>query len=244
MNEILPGDLPTTFRWRLAGGVPPALALALPLGEAVRAAVMRAGNRMGLPHLPDALHHAGPGGLHDHAHWLPEDRDGDGRIDHVLVHAQAGLSTAMVSAFVAASTVWLTPGTTWMLQPVWLGNLRDSAEWGPARQWEAATAYVTPRWRTDRGRDKPGSDPEAQLRRELALRGMPVPVEIAWAVGVNSGTVVVASADFVVRTKCRRPPGDAWKGAPRITFAVPVAGPLAFGFGAHFGLGRLRPVSE
>jgi len=40
------------------------------------------------------------------------------------------------------------------------------------------------------------------------------------------------------------PPGDAVAAFPKITFPEPVMGPLAFGYGAHFGLGQLVPIEE
>ena len=52
--------LPTTFTWRLGGDPGPSLLKAFPLGDAVRNAVMRAGNAVGLARLPEAFH-GGPG---------------------------------------------------------------------------------------------------------------------------------------------------------------------------------------
>jgi CRISPR-associated protein Csb2 len=227
---------PTSFRWRLAGAPGPALTQALRLGEAVRAVVMRAGNRIGLASLPAVFHGAGGAGPHDHAYWLSEDRDGDGRIDHVLVHANAGIPAGVIPALAAAGTVWLGPEAEWSLAPVWMGCPAPGGLFGPSRRWAAATAYVTPRWRTDRhGRERPGLDPEQQLRREIALRGLPPPVSVCWRAHDTGPT-------FVTVTKTRRAPRDAWQGQPLIRFATQVQGPLAFGFGAHFGLGLLRAI--
>jgi hypothetical protein len=39
-----------------------------------------------------------------------------------------------------------------------------------------------------------------------------------------------------------RPPSDAVGAFAEVVFPEPVCGPLAFGFGAHFGLGLMAPV--
>lgn len=193
---------------------------------------MRAGNRLGLGRLPDAFHGAAGAGPHDHAYWLPEDQDGDGRIDHVLLHARAGFSRALLPALAAAGPVWLGRELEWSLLPVWMGRLAPGGLLGPARRWETVTAYVTPLWRTGRqGRERPGLDPTSQLRREIALRGLAPPAGLWWR----------GETAFETATKTRRAPHDAWQGALILLFPEPVAGPLAFGFGAHFGLGLLRP---
>lgn len=229
---------PNAFRWQLLGAPGPALVEALRLGEAVRAAVMRAGNRIGLARLPAAFHGTARGGPHDHAYWLSEDWDDDGRIDHVLVYAASGLPPALILALALSGPVWLGAGAEWGLEPVWMGGVVGGL-FGPARAWEAVTAYVTARWRTDRfGRARRGLDPEAQLRREMALRGFPPPLAIDWL----DGAAATAARRFVTATKARRAPADSWQGRPEVVFAEPVRGPLAFGFGAHFGLGLLRPT--
>jgi len=228
---------PTTFCWRITPPGP-AVRLALPFGEAVRAAVMRAGNGTGLARLPDAFHGGASGGPHDHAFWLAEDRDEDGHIDHGVVHAAAGIPHAVTAALVAVDSVHLAGGVTWSLSPEWMGRPLSGGLFGPARRWVAITAYFTPRWRIDRhGRERGGLDPDTQLLREIALRGLPTPGRVIWQ---NGG--VVAEGPFATATASRRAPHGAWQGAPVLVFPEPVSGPLAFGFGAHFGLGLLKPA--
>ena len=235
-------DLPTAFLWRLTGGPGPLLYHALPFGEAVRAAVMRASNRIGLIELPDSFHGGSGHRPHSHAYWISEDRDGDGLIDHVLVYAGAGIPAAVIAALAIVKPVWLPRSvTTWSLSPVWMGRPSASGLFGPARRWEAVTAYVTSRWQTDRhGRVRPGLDPETQLCREITLRGLPRPMQVLWKDTIGAIGHAFVPADFLSDTRNRRAPRDAWKGAPMVVFAEPVDGPLAFGFGSHFGLGLMR----
>jgi CRISPR-associated protein Csb2 len=234
--------LPTTFTWRLAGDRGPSLLHAFPLGDAVRNAVMRAGNAVGLARLPEAFH-GGPGRReHDHAYWLSEDRDGDGRIDHVTVHARSGLPRPVVAALAGAGSVWLDRTATWELVPQALGRPAGGGLLGPARLWRPATGYVTPRHRmTGGGRERAGEDAESQLRREMAERGMPAPVRIQWQDRIRLTHAVLAPEDFVSVAGRQRAPAQALKLAPAVLFADMVTGPLSFGFGSHFGLGLMQP---
>nr|WP_294544773.1 type I-U CRISPR-associated protein Csb2 [uncultured Rhodopila sp.] len=234
--------LPTTFTWRLGGDPGPSLLKAFPLGDAVRNAVMRAGNAVGLARLPEAFH-GGPGRReHRHAYWLSEDRDGDGLIDHVTVHATSGLPRLLVAALAGAGSVWLDRTATWELIPQTLGRPEAGGLLGPARIWRPATAYVTPRHRmTDGGRERAGEDAESQLRREMAERRMPIPVWIQWQDRIHLMRVGLAPTDFVSVAGRQTAPAQALKRAPVMLFANPVTGPLSFGFGSHFGLGLMRP---
>jgi CRISPR-associated protein Csb2 len=235
--------LPTMFCWQLAGDRRPSLFLALRLGEAVRAAVMRAGTRLGLVHMPDPFHGTNEGGPHEHAFWLSEDRDRDGCIDHVTVYAHCGLAPEVVGALAGTGHVWLNRRSTWQLIPLGLGRPRSGGLVGPACRWIAATAYVTPKHRTDvTGRVRPHLAPEAQLREEIARRGLPAPVSITWHEAIQAKEEILQAAHFVTTGRGRRAPSDCWRGAPTVDFAEPISGPLAFGFGAHFGLGLLVPT--
>lgn len=235
--------LPTTFCWQLAGERGPSVHLALHVGESLRAAVMQAGNRIGMARLPDSFHSGASDGAHDHAWWLSEDRDGDGLIDHVTVHARSALAPELVAALAGTRTVHLGARDVVELVPVSLGRPRSGGLLGPAQRWIAATAYVTPKHRTDpEGAQRPHLTPEAPLREEMARRGLPAPLSVIWREAVAARDKVTPTERFVTLGRGRRAPVDAWRGAPELTFADPVAGPLAFGFGAHFGLGLLVPA--
>ena len=214
------------FCWRLAGAQGPCIGQALLLGEATRAAVMRAGNRHGLTRLPDTLHGDAKTRGHRHAFWLPEDRDGDGFIDHVSLYAPGGLPHTMLPALDDAGPVWID--RTWSLVPASPGATDLARLVGPSRRWQAVTAYVTPLWRLDR---------DTQLRRELAQRGLPEPVSVVWG-------AIASAPGFICRTRMRAPPRDMRLGMPELLFRDPVAGPMAFGFGAHFGLGLLMAAEQ
>jgi CRISPR-associated protein Csb2 len=240
MTETGVQDRLTWFCWQVTGEPRPSLLRTLMFGEAVRAAVMRAGNRVGLTRMPDDLHGVGDDPHHRHAYWLSEDRDGDGRIDHVTLHAGGGIPAEVVPALLGVGPIWLD--RTWTLVPQDTAVAPAARLCGPARRWRPAAAYVTPLWRLDRqGANRRALNPTAQLRREIGRRGLPTPLAVHWSSDITVAGAKLIATDFVCRTRVRHPPDDAWLGAPTLTFAEAVTGPLAFGFGAHFGLGLLLP---
>ena len=237
------GGPPTLFCWRLAGPQGPSVYQALRVGEAVRAAAMRGGNMLGMARLPEAFHDGGHRAQHDHAFWLPEDRDQDGHIDHVTVYARSGISPRVVAALAAAEQIWLDYGHNWRLEPISLGHFRTGGLLGPSRYWDAVSAYVTPWNRTDAtGLKRPDLSPDAQLRREIVARGWPEPVRIQWPNVITLRDTTFEPDVFVRSTRHRRAPTGAFTGAPRLEFETPLSGPVALGFGAHFGLGLFIPV--
>lgn len=216
----------------------PSVAVTLRIGEAVRAVVMRAANRLGHARLPDQFH-GGAGSNHAHAFWMPEDRDRDGRIDHLTIFARSGISAEMTAVLNAAGAIWLDRRATWRLVPLGSKPRECGYLLGPARRWRAVTPYVTPKHRTDVTKgSRSRLSPEGQIRGEIEERGLPAPSSVVWReIATVAGGIKVS--DFVVRTRWRSAPGDSWSGVPIIEFGEPMAGPLAFGFGAHFGLGLM-----
>ncbi len=235
--------LPTALRWQLVGPALPSLGRALVLGESLRAAAMHAATRLGLPGLPDAFHAHAPDGGHDHAHWLPEDRDGDGLVDHMLVYARSGMPPALLSALCTTERVFIDRVSEWNLVPVWMGRPADDGLFAPARAWRAMTAYVTPRWRRPRADEDPQAmQPLGQLQWELRQRGLPAVTRLVWRSASAGASSRLAAHAVQTATRTRRPPPNAAVGFPEIEFATPVPGPLALGFGAHFGLGLFVPM--
>jgi CRISPR-associated protein Csb2 len=236
------------WSWRLEPASPP-LAMALPVGYALRAAALDAAAGIGLDRLPDTLHDSGPEGGHRHAYWLSEDRDRDGVIDHVTVYAEAGFDPDAVRALRGVTELCLEQAR-FRLVSAEAGVRREGGLFGPTATWTAATPFVTRLWRlTKTGKERADFTPSAQVLREIReletcarTRRLPDPVAIAWLPAVTLGSRLAAPTDFVLATEMARPNGDAMAAFPLVTFAAPVAGPIALGYGAHFGLGLLLPA--
>ena len=200
---------------------------------------------------------------HSHAFWLPEDADRDGLIDHVIVFAKAGFDRTVQGRLDCLRSLWIEHGAPdeegergrkeWRLALEGFGTREDfesdSALLKSSTVWESATPYLRP-WHGPRGFE----ETETQIRRELSKRllrdGRAVRIEPILNAAGQPCYIPVASdkpPEPVVkfhRVRARRglDQPDAFGASLRLSFDEPIAGPLALGFGAHFGLGLFRAV--
>ena len=195
----------------------------------------------GSDRLPACLH--GPESetapAHRHAFWLPEDRDGDGWLDHLTVYTPGGLDEAGAAILDGMAALRLDAVGTFALQPA----LLDAAALGPARVWHSASPYFGPHnaWHGTAHRPKPGESAAEQLARDLgwfrAARGSELPAFQIAARGARNPRAQRFNLTQRLAAKC---PPHAVRGWFEISFDAPVLGPVALGFGAHFGLGQFR----
>lgn len=185
---------------------------------------------------------------HRHAFYLPADTDRDGLLDHVDVWAPCGFGRAARGALRDLRWLSVRGVPPLELDLVGLGSWREigAEEHRPTRSWTSLTPFVPtrhPKVRNGRpvldaeGRWRDG--PVEQLLRELTLRGLPAPEALelrpapaAWR-----------------RLELRRRRGDGRAFGDRgyaftLRFSEPQPGPLALGYGCHFGLGRLVALQE
>ena len=223
---------------------------ALPFAEQVRRALIRCQS--------DELHSEAITGKtidgvplegHAHAHYLATDEDGDGRLDHATVYAARGFDQTDVDALGRLSKIFRRgnrPDVRLML--VGLGTkderqFSNAALLQPSRRWRSVTPFVLPRFAT-RGagkRARPRDTPEAQLRREARVRGLPEIISIEPLPGYQvEGRPLVRWLEF----ETRRFNGSTGYGVAgfEIEFAEVVSAPLALGFGCHFGLGLFEAI--
>lgn len=246
-QSAAPVDAPfTTARFVLAGKPLPRLGDAVRIGEVLRQALMSTIDRH-LGSVPWQVSGHGENGNHRHAFFLPEDADGDGRIDHVTVHSAGGFDSSCRAAFAHLTRLWSDPHGEWHLALEAIGSHEAVAGMcltspvATARTWQSLTPYLHP-WHRKRG-----FGPREQLLRELERRGFPAPVQMDGLDQVTVGDRSWRSAQYRrVRTgkgKGQAQPdsrGSLW----RLTFAEPVSGPLALGFACHYGLGSFRPMPD
>jgi CRISPR-associated protein Csb2 len=234
----------------------PLRARALPQAELLhRALVARAGHgsRIECPELTGRDAAGKPLTGHRHAHLLPLDLDGDGHLDHIVVYAEMGLGPVAQRAVRGLKRTW-TKGGVGELQVALAGqggvdDLRTlpapldrgiAALLGSgrgARIWTSVTPLVLPRYLKARGSNALAS----QVNSELASRGLPAAaVEVLpW----DDESRHLRHAVRVRRSPAKPPPVDAGF-AIRMVFEEPVHGPIAIGYGAHFGLGLFAAVDE
>ncbi|MCO5167499.1 MAG: type I-U CRISPR-associated protein Csb2 [Planctomycetes bacterium] len=272
-----------------SAGALPLVSEALSLGEALHMAFVRAAAKQsadGLIPLELAGRDAsGPARGHGHVRVMPIDLDEDGRLDHVLVTAAAGLSEATQGALMRVPRAYAHDLPDMLVTVVGVGrleHLREVVGTGKclpqldvSTVWRSVTPFVPPRYLKPTGKNSL----EGQLQAELESHGVRArlircEVEVehgsrgsAWVeparleLGRRSRSPVVAvtgaSSELAVDASMPPRPHPRWrkhrmarrdetKAPPqrvafglRLTFAEPVTGPLALGYGSHFGLGLL-----
>lgn len=233
----------------------PSVLVALPFGESVRAALSRC--RVGTSYsaaLCGKTPHGVPLAGHQHAHFWATDDDADGLLDHLTIYAPCGFNSEDVAALQQLHSV-RRPGNELHigLRLQRLGRPEHFATlplFGTARWWCSVTPFSLPRFAT-RGAGKPPRPrdlPAAQLRRALNQRGFPEPVRVTLTDGYE--TVRRRKLSWLeFHTRRLRKPSDTYGMAEgfglagfEIEFPYAVRGPIAVGFGAHFGLGLFQPV--
>jgi CRISPR-associated protein Csb2 len=260
----------TVARFALASAVLPRLTEAVPVAEKLRKGLMSRGGAV--PVFTGKDDDGRPLRGHCHAFILPEANGRNGRLTHVTVHAERGFGPKALSALHRLSKVWGHGGHD--IQTVLIGIGTREAFAGTNLEagecpllveseiWVSRTPFVPTRHPKSTRAGEPKVDdrglqigsPEHDLRRLLEeLRPddpLPEPVRVAPTNGAYLGGKAVRWSAF--RTQRDQGEGRRASGLAygfRIEFPRPVAGPIAVGYGAHFGLGmfvppidRFRPV--
>jgi len=260
-------------RYAIDSNVLPLVTETLPVAEAARRCLMGIHGRLtesnGVRGRSDVLsgkdERGQPLSGHRHAYYLPTDEDGDGRLDHLTIHAGEGFGAHELRAFDLLREL-RTGREVEQSHPlrVLLLGMGASCDHSPgplaeSRVWASATPYLATRYAKTRGRNRIDlASPEARaaflsadLRTQLAVvrpdlsgEGVPeVAIEPLWD---DHHVFKVASRWRTIQFKrFRRKAGDdtgrRLAGAFRLTFRRPVRGPFALGYGCHFGLGLFVP---
>ena len=173
---------------------------------------------------------------HGHAFFLPQDRDGDGRIDHLLVRCAQPFDDGELHALDRLSAIWQRDGRAELAcTPV---------QWsapGRAQSLESATPFIPPHhWRPARGPF--GQWLGEEVARECRNHGLPAPVRVEPVAELSiRGSRSIHWMEFRRNRKEDRVRSGY---GLRIEFNEPVPVPLALGYGCHFGLGQFREVRK
>ena len=236
---------PTVARFAIRSAVLPRLHDAILIAERMRRGLMSQSEKISgnarpvfSGHFDDGLAHQ-----HDHAFVLPsEDFNDEGRIDAITVVAKMGFDVEDLRAL--QQTRRLFGRDDHFLDLVLLG-VGDANDFGGAippyspllhesTTWESMTPFVPTRHpKKVRGSDV--DDIRSQVRRGCAQLGLPKPVSVESLDG-----------DWH-KFRRRRRDGRGRRGPDRaygmrLVFAETVRGPIALGYGAHFGLGLFTAV--
>ena len=210
-------------------------------------------------------------GAHEHAYLLPLDLNGDQHLDHILIWAKRGLDAVAQEAVrtVRRAHMKKEGDEPLRLALAGKGRLQDFCRlpdpYGdelkriiapePATVWVSRTPFVPPRYLKKNGKNSL----ENQIRAELASRGLAEPASVEQLMprpAKPHGEAEHASWEkedegkdwhklrhFVFWGQNREPPFRCGF-AVRIRFDKPVSGPMALGYGSHFGLGLFQIDDE
>ena len=257
-------DPPTHGLFRIAGPVLPGVTKTLQVGERMHAALVHWSDDGGGPHPTFTGPSMAPAETtgSGHAAVCPLDIDGDGRLDHVLVHARDGFDIAAEDVLsrgrslrgVGAYPLTVTLVATWTTNDVRRIPARElPAVLRTSRRWRSSTPFLLIRHPKRRKNGDPRRDPngrwldgpEAQLRLELERRALPAPLRITPLEARRVGGRRLPWHQF---QRTRRNGGGA-RGGDRgygfeVEFDRPVRGPILVGYGRFFGLGQLEPAPD
>jgi len=228
------------------GEVLPLLARAVPQSELLHMALVSGAGEVPCPELTgrDAAGMRLVG--HRHAAFLPLDLDGDGRLDHVIVHAPMGFGAVAQASLRRLRRTYTKGGDKPLFVTLaGLGVLSDFTRLGgrpvpelaESRMWTSRTPFVPPRHLKAKRHTV-----EDQVRAELASRGLQATRVDVW----SRDEVVKRGFQHFVRARRdpqRQPPARCFFGL-RIELEEVARGPIALGYGSHFGLGLFEPAAE
>jgi len=230
------------------GGLP-SVTRALPQAELVHRALV---GRLGTERLADCPVLTGKDVLgrplrgHRHAYVFPLDLDGDGLLDHILIHARMGLDDLAQRAIRGLRWTHTKGASDLQVALAAFGEIGDLASmgepftsglacvFGPARTWRSVTPFVPPRFIKPRGPNAL----EGQVAAELASQGLPsARVEVLPWTHDEARTL---RHHVRVRRDARKGPPADYGLTLRLEFESELQGPLALGYASHFGLGRFE----
>lgn len=172
---------------------------------------------------------------HQHAFYLPLDRDGDGRLDHVMVWCQTPFQGLEVVALDRLHSLWQRDG-----RPA-LRCIPVQWNAGPikSRAFVSKTPFVPSRHPKYK-RDDFETWIRSEVTRECANHGLPAPIKVngVGELAVSGGRSV---RWFEFRRNRKDDPVRSGYGL-RIEFDREIKLPLALGYGCHFGLGQFAAV--
>ena len=251
-------DSPTVARYSI-GGQALRFTAALLLGERLHLALVELSGGSSI--FTGCDESGSPLKGHAHAFILSESnmamgRGRNGEITHVTIYAPAGFGSSEISALedleaVQGSGLYVQLNLLGLGRPEDFGgldlSLGQSSLLAESRTWVSRTPFIPTRHPKATRAGVPKVDasglqigsPEHELRRLLELAGFPVPVAVDSVSCTALGDYKVPWHAFLRQRgngEGRRAANGAGYGF-RIEFSESVRGPVAVGYGAHFGMG-------
>jgi CRISPR-associated protein Csb2 len=259
--------LPTVARYAVVSVVSPSITQAISVADRVHKTLCSYSDRSGAPGFVfTGLDEQGkPRSDHAHAHIFCEANGPRDAITHIVVTAEMGFDEAACLALRKLNHVWGHGGHDIRLVLHGIGQPMDFEEcplFGRSKKWVSFTPFVSTRHAKAYRDGRPkiaangwqeGSAPhdllrllaqnpnwqEARIVRQLNERDRP------FCFGEKSAERRFCSLQFqTIRHNGNGKRGNGSGGGFIIEFPEPVRGPIAVGYGAHFGLGLFMPMLE
>lgn len=247
-------EAPTIARFAVTSPVPPLLTEGLFFAERIhQALVKKSGGEH--PVLRGKSEDRKPLSGHQHVHIFCEANRSDCRqITHVTLWAPGGLDRCAETALADVREIYSRGGHMAQLVMLGLGRVADfqgrDVKAGQcrllvrSRVWKSLTPFVPtrhPKRKLDANGRQIGS-PEHDLIRLLTVRGFPEPVSVKSLNSMDFGGHSTRWLEF----RTIRHDGSGVRAGNRgwgfrIEFPHQVEGPIAVGYGSHFGLGLFSP---
>ncbi len=177
--------------------------------------------------------------LHGHRHTfiLPLDKDRDGRLDHLLVTCKEPFNGDERRALDGLDSIWQAKGRPDLrCVPIFWGA--PGAIWPQATVVRSETPFVPPR-HYRKGRGEFTQWLASEVHREATNQNVPLPVRVTPMRCLERSGREIRWIEFRRNRKDDLPRlGYGFE----LEFADPVDGPIALGYGCHFGLGLFVPV--
>lgn len=263
-KKVTTGKKPTVARFAVASQVPPRLTDAISFAERIHAALVSKSN--GSFVFTGCDESGMPMEGHRHAFILCESNLGLGRgqrgeITHVVIYAPSGFDFRERRALDSLTRIWGRSGHDIQLILIGIGQREDFAGMDTARgaspvltesrNWISRTPFVPTRHPKATKTGIPKLDdsglqigsPEHELRRLLLLAGFPA---LSSVEPISSTDLAGHETRWLSFRRERnrgngRRAGNGFGYGFRIRFLEAVRGPIALGYGAHFGLGLFIP---
>ena len=192
---------------------------------------------------------------HRHAFWLPEDADSDGLIDHISVFIPDGICRDVQVGLDRITRLWVKrkesaddedvgeAGTEeWRLALEGFGNPTDFSDsasiFGQSKCWESVTPFLAAGHLKSEGYAGEFRRLIRRMRMDEAFGFDAAEVDIRELENIEVGGSTRHALHFHrFRSRGRERQPDKAGALLQVTFPVSVSGPVAMGYGSHFGLG-------
>ena len=258
------GPLLTVARYAITSTVAPSITQAISIGDRVHDALCKWSDQgKGRASVFTGLDANGKplAAQHQHAHIFCEANGPRDSVTHITVWAEMGFDEEDCLALRRLNKVWGHGGHDIRLVLHGIGGMEDFKECPliavqkPAKVWRSLTPFVSTRYAKTFRDGRPKMDASGwqvasgahDLLRLLALHPQGTTATIKQCDErerpFQFGNRHLRSLQFqTIRHDGGGNRGNSSGNAFIITFPEPVSGPLAFGYGSHFGLGLFQPI--